>query len=95
MDTFADLMAMLTQKNLQVGIQALQQGRVRAPVVEYITQLAMKFVRLELPVFTGTDPTANPQDFLEEVEKATTLLGVKDYWVVRLATYQLKDIADL
>ncbi|XP_019251201.1 PREDICTED: uncharacterized protein LOC109230128 [Nicotiana attenuata] len=55
----------------------------------------MKFVRLEPPVFTGTDPIADPQDFLEEFEKATTLLGVKDYRVVRLAAYQLKDIADL
>nr|XP_033512347.1 uncharacterized protein LOC117277036 [Nicotiana tomentosiformis] len=46
-----------------------------------MAQLAMKFVRLELPIFTGTDPTADPQDFLEEVEKATTLMGVKDYRV--------------
>nr|XP_033510566.1 uncharacterized protein LOC117275382 [Nicotiana tomentosiformis] len=38
---------------------------------------------------------AQPSVFLEEVEKATTLLGVKDYRVVRLAAYQLKDIADL
>nr|XP_033515954.1 uncharacterized protein LOC117280356 [Nicotiana tomentosiformis] len=41
----------------------------------------MKFVTLEPPVFTGTDPSADLEDFLEEVEKATTLLGVKDYWV--------------
>ncbi|OIT38456.1 hypothetical protein A4A49_52120 [Nicotiana attenuata] len=30
------------------------------------------------PVFTGTNPTADPQDFLEEVEKATTFLELKD-----------------
>nr|XP_009799199.1 PREDICTED: uncharacterized protein LOC104245306 [Nicotiana sylvestris] len=79
MNTFVDLMAMQTQQNLQMGIQARQQGGMRVLVVEDMAQLAMKFVRLELPIFTGTDPTADPQDFLEEVEKATTLLGVKDY----------------
>ncbi|XP_075074818.1 uncharacterized protein LOC142162370 [Nicotiana tabacum] len=68
---------------------------MKVSVVEDMAQLAMKFVRLETPIFTGTDPTADPQDFLEEVEKATTLLGVKDYRVVRLTTYELKDIADL
>ncbi|XP_070036434.1 uncharacterized protein [Nicotiana tomentosiformis] len=60
-----------------------------------MAQLAMKFVRLEPPVFTSIDPSADPWDFLEEFEKATTLLGVKDYQVVQLATYQLKDVADL
>nr|XP_009762914.1 PREDICTED: uncharacterized protein LOC104214889 [Nicotiana sylvestris] len=95
MNTFVDLMAIQTQQNLQMGIQALQQGGMRAPVVEDMAQLAMKFVRLEPSIFTGTNPTADPQDFLEEVEKATTLLGVKDYRVVRLVVYQLKDIADL
>ncbi|XP_075074479.1 uncharacterized protein LOC142162073 [Nicotiana tabacum] len=68
---------------------------MRALTVEDIAHLAMKFVRLEPPVFTGIDPTADPQDFLEEVEKATTLLEVKDYRVVQLVAYQLKDIADL
>ncbi|XP_009793299.1 uncharacterized protein [Nicotiana sylvestris] len=68
---------------------------MRAPVVEDMVQLAMNFVRLEPPFFTGIDPTVDPHDFLEKAEKATTLLGVKDYRVVRLAAYQLKDIADL
>ncbi|XP_033514729.1 uncharacterized protein [Nicotiana tomentosiformis] len=59
-----------------------------------MAQLAMKFVRHGLLVLTGTDPTVDLQDFLEEVEKATTLLGVKDNWVVQLASHQLKYIAD-
>ncbi|XP_070011281.1 uncharacterized protein [Nicotiana sylvestris] len=36
-----------------MGIQALQQGGMRAPVVEDMAQLAIKFVRLEPPVFTA------------------------------------------
>ncbi|XP_070050312.1 uncharacterized protein [Nicotiana tomentosiformis] len=51
MDTFAYHMDMQTQQNPQVGIQALQQGGMRAPAVKDMAQLAMKFVRLEPPVF--------------------------------------------
>ncbi|XP_033515760.1 uncharacterized protein [Nicotiana tomentosiformis] len=78
-----------------MGIQALHRGGMRALVTEDMAQLAMKFVRLGSPTFTGTDPLADPRDFLEETEKTTTLLGVKDHRVVILAAYQLKDVAEL
>lgn len=36
-----------------------------------------------------------PQDFFEEIDKTTTLLGVKDHQVVRIAAYQFKVMVDL
>lgn len=78
-----------------MSIQALHKGGMRAPVTKDMAQFSMKFMRLGSPAFIGTNPLANPQDFLGETEKATSFLGVNDHRVVRLEAYQLKDATDL
>ena len=52
-----------------------------------------KFLQLDPPVFTGTDPEEDPQDFINEMHK--TLLGMRatEIEAVELASYHLKEVA--
>ncbi|XP_059302010.1 uncharacterized protein LOC132053934 [Lycium ferocissimum] len=45
--------------------------------------------------FTGTDPDADPQNFIDELQKIFRVMQATDKEVVEFGTFQLKDVAHL
>ena len=50
-------------------------------------------MRMNQPKFSGTKVEEDPQEFLDQVQKVTNIMGVTFYESAKLATYQLQDIA--
>ena len=51
------------------------------------------FMRMNLPIFTGSKTSEDPQEFVDEVHKISVSMGATDIEKAELAFYQLKDIA--
>ncbi|XP_070030076.1 uncharacterized protein [Nicotiana sylvestris] len=49
-----------------------------------------QFLRLAPPEFTGTDPEADPQDFLDEMYKTLRVMKATETEGVELASYRLR-----
>ncbi|XP_070057403.1 uncharacterized protein [Nicotiana tomentosiformis] len=52
-----------------------------------------KFLQLDTPVFTDTDPEEDPQDFIHEMRKTLRVMYAIDTEGVELASYRLKGVA--
>nr|XP_009768289.1 PREDICTED: uncharacterized protein LOC104219324 [Nicotiana sylvestris] len=52
-----------------------------------------QFLRLAPPEFTGTDPEADPQDFLDEMYKTLRVMKATETEGVELASYRLRGVA--
>ncbi|XP_070046777.1 uncharacterized protein [Nicotiana tomentosiformis] len=52
-----------------------------------------KFLQLDPPVFTGTDPEEDPQDFIDEMHKSLIVMHTTKIEGVELASYRLKGVA--
>ncbi|XP_070031660.1 uncharacterized protein [Nicotiana tomentosiformis] len=50
-------------------------------------------MRLDPPVFTGTNPEEDPQDFIDEMHKSLRVMGATETEAVELASYRLKEVA--
>ena len=53
------------------------------------------FTRMKPPIFTGAKTLEDPQEFIDELDKILVALGASDTEKTELASYQLKDIAQL
>ncbi|XP_015170329.1 uncharacterized protein [Solanum tuberosum] len=53
------------------------------------------FVRMNPPVFLGSKVGEDPQEFLDEVYKVVSAMGVTSREKAELASYQLKDVAQI
>ncbi|XP_070050567.1 uncharacterized protein [Nicotiana tomentosiformis] len=51
-----------------------------------------RFLQLDPPVFTGTDPEEDPQDFIDEMHKTLQVMLAIETEGVELATYRLKGV---
>ncbi|XP_070054717.1 uncharacterized protein [Nicotiana tomentosiformis] len=52
-----------------------------------------RFLQLDPPVFTDTDPGAYPQDFIDEMHKTLRVMRATEIEVVELASYHLEGVA--
>ncbi|XP_070039261.1 uncharacterized protein [Nicotiana tomentosiformis] len=52
-----------------------------------------RFLQLDPPVFTGTDPTTDPQYFIDEMHKTLRVMRATETDGVELASYCLKGVA--
>ncbi|XP_070046770.1 uncharacterized protein [Nicotiana tomentosiformis] len=52
-----------------------------------------RFLQLDPQVFTGTDPGADPQDFIDEMHKTLRVMRATETKGVDLASYHLKGVA--
>ncbi|XP_070047479.1 uncharacterized protein [Nicotiana tomentosiformis] len=52
-----------------------------------------RFLQLDPPMFTGTDPGADPQDFIDEMHKTLRVMRATETEGVELASYHLKGVA--
>ncbi|KAK4729667.1 hypothetical protein R3W88_022655 [Solanum pinnatisectum] len=53
------------------------------------------FVRINPPIFLGSKVGEDPQEFLDEVYKIVNAMGVSSSEKAELASYQLKDVAQV
>jgi len=51
------------------------------------------FLQLDLPVFIGTNPEEDPQDFIDEMHKNLRVMHATEIEAVDLASYRLKELA--
>ncbi|XP_070017185.1 uncharacterized protein [Nicotiana sylvestris] len=51
------------------------------------------FINLDPPVFTGVDPNANPQDFLDLMQRTLQIIHATDVESVEFTSYRLRDVA--
>ena len=51
------------------------------------------FTRMNPPIFTGSNISEDPQEFVDEVHKIFVAMGATDTKKAELASYQLKDVA--
>ncbi|XP_019251057.1 PREDICTED: uncharacterized protein LOC109229968 [Nicotiana attenuata] len=51
------------------------------------------FINLDPPVFTGVDPNADPQDFLDLMQRTLQIIHAIDVESVEFTSYKLRDIA--
>ncbi|XP_070032781.1 uncharacterized protein [Nicotiana tomentosiformis] len=54
---------------------------------------ANKFLQLDPPVFTGTDPGVDPQDFIDEIHKTLRVIRATETEGVEVASYHMKGVA--
>ncbi|XP_070045272.1 uncharacterized protein [Nicotiana tomentosiformis] len=52
-----------------------------------------RFLQLDPPVFTGTNPEEDPQDFIDEMHKTLQVMHATKTEAVELASYRLKKVA--
>ncbi|XP_070056922.1 uncharacterized protein [Nicotiana tomentosiformis] len=52
-----------------------------------------KFLQLDPPMFTGTDPEKDSQDFIDEMHKTLLVMHATEMEGVELASYRLKGVA--
>ena len=60
-----------------------------------MTSILRDFVRMNPPIFLGSKVEENPQAFLDEVNKIVHAMGVTSKKKAELASYQLKDVAQV
>ena len=53
------------------------------------------FLKLDPPTFTGSDPNEDPQDFIDQIQRALEVMHVFGVETVELAAYRLKGEAIL
>lgn len=51
------------------------------------------FINLDPPVFTGVDPNADPQDFLDLMQRTLQIIHATDVESVEFTSYRLRDVA--
>ena len=76
----------LTNKNNQVHVHMNENGGSVAPRVR-------DFIMMNPPDFLGSQTNEDPQNFLDEIKKIFEVMQVTGNDQVKLATYQLKDVA--
>ncbi|XP_070054457.1 uncharacterized protein [Nicotiana tomentosiformis] len=52
-----------------------------------------RFLQLDPPLFTGTNPEEDPQDFIDEMHKTLRAMHATETEAVELASYRLKEVA--
>ncbi|XP_070042552.1 uncharacterized protein [Nicotiana tomentosiformis] len=52
-----------------------------------------RFLQLDSPVFTGTNPEEDPQDFIDDMHKTLRVIRATKIEAVELASYRLKEVA--
>ncbi|KAK4715864.1 hypothetical protein R3W88_014202 [Solanum pinnatisectum] len=68
--------------------QAVQQRENRQERAD--TTRIREFLRMNPPSFTGSSVTEDPENFVEELQKAFEIMHVADAERVELAAYQMK-----
>lgn len=63
------------------------------PKVGTMTSRVSDFTRLSLPKFYGSNLEKDSQEFIDEVDKALTIMGVTLMEKAELTIYQLKGVA--
>jgi len=74
------------QRSNVVATSSLQPGDSTSSRVN-------RFLQLDLPVFTGTNPEEDPQDFIDEMHKTLPVMRATETEAVELASYRLKELA--
>lgn len=87
---FRKTMQMLAQI---VSSQSSRSGNASSAQVSADTSRVTQFMRLNPPVFTGSKPEEDPQDFIDEMEKIFRVMHASNTEGVELAAYQLKGVA--
>uniref|UniRef100_M1E1D2 Gag-pol protein n=1 Tax=Solanum tuberosum TaxID=4113 RepID=M1E1D2_SOLTU len=90
----------VTNVEFREAIQILSQvvtnqaGQLRgARQEEADTSRIHEFLRINPPSFTGSSPTVDPENFIEELNKVFDAMHVADTELVELAVYQLENVA--
>ncbi|XP_070045589.1 uncharacterized protein [Nicotiana tomentosiformis] len=82
----AQIVASQDQRSNVTPTSSYQQGDSTSSRVN-------RFLQLDLPVFTGTNPEKDPQDFIDEMHKTLRVMRATGTEVVELASYRLKEVA--
>ena len=53
----------------------------------------LEFVKLQSPIFSGSDVSEEPQQFLNEIGRVCRALGCSSQRTVQLAEFRLRDVA--
>ena len=81
-------------------VAAQSQGRTGPTVNEddvarAASRRTQDFLKLDPPIFTGSDLEADPQDFVDQIQRALEVMHVTGVETVELAAYRLKGEAIL
>ena len=74
----------------QVNQQNIQRENLP---VRRIDKRLRDFTRMKPLLFTGSNTTKDPQEFVDEVHKILVAMGGTDFEKAELASYQLKDVS--
>ena len=74
----------------QVNQQDVQREN---PPVRSMADRLRDFMRMNLPIFTGSKTSEDPQEFVDVVHKIFVAVGAINIEKAELAAYHLKDVA--
>ena len=87
--------AMITQAQA-ITAHATREGAPREnPHASTMTSRLRDFARMNPPVYFGSKTIEDPQDFMDEVYKILSAMGVNENEKAELAVYQLKDVSQV
>ncbi|XP_070054176.1 uncharacterized protein [Nicotiana tomentosiformis] len=81
----AQIVASRGQRSSVGSTSSSQQG-------ESTSSRVNKFLQLDPPVFTGTNPEENPQDIIDEMHRTLRVMHATEMEGVELASYRLKGV---
>ena len=55
-------------------------------------QIIHEFLKLKPPRYAGVDPTVDPYQFMDQIERIGKMLGCTDNMLIKLIGYQLDDV---
>ena len=70
-----------------------QDAQQENPLVSSMADRLQDFMRMNPSIFTGSMTSEDPQKYINEVHKILVDMGEKDTKKVKLASYNLKDVA--
>ena len=85
-----------TAQTQAITAQATREGAPREnPPTSTMASKLRDFTRMNPPVYFGSRTNEDPQEFVDEVHKILCAMGVNEEDKAELATYQLKDVAQV